>query len=576
MIWDNEMGKTTKGRRTITNQIKRFFTQTFRKHSGGEYSEFLTRGVNKRKAGINTQYPWVYIRLFAMLVILFAVFLLIIRFTSNELFAPTVMLLSAITFNLPFLVFLYELYPQRDLSFLEVVGIMLIGGTGANVLCQVLYSFFPSPNEWMDAVYSGFFEELSKGAATIIAIVLVGRKNPLSGFLAGAAVGCGFSIVEDMGYVFVYSNELPSINISVTIDMFISRGLTAFCTHTLWTAMVGWAYSYFNRHISNIAFYLVLILSCGLHIAWDLPLEGVLYNITIVACVTIVAVATISIIAVSRKNIFKANSLELRDSEEDRVQLSMDILQPDGEAKESGVTVQADESENVESNLQGERVKPLTKKNSAWWSYAGHLSLVIGVFIMAIFSIIYCSIPFRETYYSQSFDTSQSFIDFMQEDYAIVVNKDRRFDESLPNEYNSEVTVGGVVTHITQRVTEGDFIYYYTYNVVTVDETRLYYYTSVSVRVYINGVYSVYTAEDIYNKGKIYASFFRIRSDVTGYNFDSSGNITVFIYDAAFERDLSQPQYAVLFYSFAGVTGISIILYVAFEIKARRLKKYVG
>jgi hypothetical protein len=420
-------------------------------------------------------------------------------------------------------------------------------------------------------VYSGFFEELAKGAATVFAIVLVGRKNALSGFIAGAAVGCGFSIVEDLGYAFVYSNELPYTNISTMIDMFVSRGLTAFCTHTLWTAQVGWAYSFFDRHFSNISFYLILILSCCLHIAWDLPISGVWYYLTIGACVSIAAIANIAIISVSRNRVYKANSLECRDNEEDTVQLTIDALPDDG----GEVVPKADEGERAETNLHGgERSRCLTKKDSLWWTHAGHLSLVVAVFVMALFSIIYCSVPFRETYYSQEFSSPESFVSFMQEDYDLTVFKDRPFDETLSNNYNSEVTVSGVVTKITQEVQDGDFTYYYSYNVIIIDSTRLYYYTGVSVSLYRNGVYSIYTAEDIYNNGKIYASFFRIRNDVTGYNFDSSGHITVFIYDASFERDLSQPQYTALFYTFASITGAALILFVAFKIQARRLKKH--
>ncbi|MDE7300564.1 MAG: hypothetical protein K2N47_00185, partial [Clostridia bacterium] len=88
--------------------IAYFFRQTFRRHTRAEYSELLTRGV-RSAGGENRKYPWAYIRLFTLFFVLFAIYLLIVRFTSEELFAPTITVLAAVCFNLPFLLLLYEL-----------------------------------------------------------------------------------------------------------------------------------------------------------------------------------------------------------------------------------------------------------------------------------------------------------------------------------------------------------------------------------------------------------------------------------------------------------------------------------
>ena len=205
-----ETGKPEKGK----NSIAVFFRQTFRHHGGGEYSELLTRGLqSENNGGLNKKYPWAYVRLFTLIFVLFAIFLLIIRFTSNELFVPMVTLLGALSFNLPFLLLLFELYPKKDLSFMFVLLAMLIGGAGSNVLAQILFNIFVPANRWMHAVYSGFFEELSKAAATVLIIVVARKNSPLIGFITGAAVGCGFSIAEDMGYIFVQANEMPFVNL---------------------------------------------------------------------------------------------------------------------------------------------------------------------------------------------------------------------------------------------------------------------------------------------------------------------------------------------------------------------------
>ena len=290
--------------KNAAGHVKYFALQTLRRHTKLEYSELLTRGMRSTK-GVNRAYPWAYFRLFVMLFILYAVFLLIMRFTGNELFAPAVTTLAAVMFNLPFLCLMFELYPKRDLSFISVLFALLVGGTAACVICQTLFYSFPPKNEWMRAVYAGFFEELAKAAVTVIAIAFSKKRSPLAGFLIGAAVGCGFSIVEDMGYIFVLSNELPAMNLTTIINVSISRGFTAFCTHTLWTAFVGWAYSHFNRHLYNVFNYIVLIAVCGLHICWDLPLAYTAQALVCSACVAVSAIAAIIIVAYERKVVFR-------------------------------------------------------------------------------------------------------------------------------------------------------------------------------------------------------------------------------------------------------------------------------
>ncbi|MGN1373661.1 MAG: PrsW family glutamic-type intramembrane protease, partial [Candidatus Coproplasma sp.] len=230
----------------MASKIRNFFRQTFRRHTNMEYAEFLTRGIRGKK-GVNRKYPWAYCRLFALLFVLLAVFLLIVRFTYNELFAPTIIVLSSTCFNLSFLLFLYELYPKRDLSMLSVVLALLIGGTAANVVSQILFDVFPIENAWWAAVCTGFFEELPKAVATLTVLIFAKNRSPLAGFMFGAAIGCGFSIVEDMGYIFVSANELSAVNLTTVIEIAFSRGVTAFCTHILWTGVIGWAFNISKR-----------------------------------------------------------------------------------------------------------------------------------------------------------------------------------------------------------------------------------------------------------------------------------------------------------------------------------------
>lgn len=511
-----------------------FFKQTFRRHTHDEYAEFVTRGVN-RQDYFHRKYPWFYIRLFAACIILFAVYLLIIRFTSNELFSPTVILFAALAFNIPFLVLIYEIYPRGDLSLLKVFMALLIGGTGACVLTQIFYALLQLSNEWLFALYAGFAEEFSKAVAVIIILAVIKTKQPLVGFIMGVAVGCGFSVVEDMGYIFVYSNELPAINITTTITLFFDRGLTALCTHSVWTAAVGWAYCFFKRPFINPLLYLTFAGSFALHALWNMPFYGVLEYIITALCVAVALVFEIIVIYKGRKTMF----------DEAGEQPTPEFFRSDDQS---------------------------LKKNKQYYVHVGHLSLSVAAVLMSFIAIIYCAIPFRETYYTQTFTDKQEFISFMQDGYALTDDFDREYDENLPD--SSSTSVDGVTTAVTQKVEQDGFTYYYSYNVAGDGNISFYFLTEISVDITTDtGVYR-YFKEDLYDAhGIIYASYFRVRSDVTGFNLSATNDeVTAFIYNPAFKIDYSQPQYAVLFYVFAGIAGCALAMYIIFYIVSRRIK----
>lgn len=527
---------------TKNNKISYFFRQTFRRHTGGEYSELLTRGIRKNDGGANRQYPWAYIRLFALIFILNAVFLLIIRFTSNELFAPTINVLASLCVNLPMLLFLYELYPERDLSFISVCFAMLVGGTAANAISQALFNLFPAPNAWLKAVYTGFFEELPKAIITVLTIVLSRKKSPLAGFVFGAAVGCGYSIVEDMGYIFVMSNELPAMNLNTLITVGISRGLSAVCTHTLWTAAIGWAYNFFNRHLSNVLFYLVQILSCALHICWDLPLNNIALGFVYAGCVIIACSECAVILAKERSKVFSAEGPE----------------KPDWE-------------------FYTEDEQSLDKSDPEYWSYWGNLTMVIGAFLMAVVAVIYCSIPFRETYGTERFTDAETFVAFMQDGKELSPKENRAYNSHM--EDYEVIEINDKTSRVTQaeRDEQNAVTYYYEYSAIFDDVSDSYYYYPLSVSVEIEteqGALVRYYKEDVYDNGVLYASFFRLTNQVvSGFNFESNGDITVFIYDANFVRDLGEWRYTSLFCTFAGIFGVSVICFAGLKIKSWRVKK---
>lgn len=540
-----ETGKAEKGK----NVIAEFFRQTFRRHGGGEYSELLTRGLHSgNNKGLNRKYPWAYVRLFTLIFVLFAVFLLIIRFTSNELFVPVVTLLGALSFNLTFLLLLFELYPQRNLSFMAVLLAMLLGGAFSDVLTQILYNIFTPANNWMRAVYSGFFEELCKAAATVLVIVISRKSSPLTGFIFGAAVGCGFSISEDMGYIFLQANEMPFVNLTTVIELSLSRGLSAVCTHTLWTAAIGWAFCRFKRHFANLAVYGITLLSCGLHICWDLPLNNLALGCIYAGCASVVLVECVLILHYGRKKVYGENAVSAGELYKN----------------ENVVNEMWEQAEQEEL-----AVKALNKKDPQYWRYWGHFSLVLGAFLMAVIGVMYCSIPFRETYGTQIFKDADSFVSFMQNGMVFNAKENRMYDEHAE-------TISAGAGRVAQSETGDDGIiysYFYTENIDVVGGQTYYYPDTVWATVTTESGTATYHKEDVYYQGELYASYFLVNGTVSGSYFEPDGDLNVITYNPAFVRDLSDWKYLSLFCTFAGIAGIAVVCYISFEIKSWRVKK---
>ena len=519
--------------KAASSQIICFFKQTFRRHTGVEYSEFLTRGV-RRRDGIQRAYPWFYIRLFAACIIIFAVYLLIVRFTSNVLYVPVTVILGAIAFGIPFLVLMYEIYPRRDLSLLSVFITLLIGGTGSHVLAQITFALLPVQSEWLLALRTAGVEELAKAIAVIITLAVLKVKQPLVGFILGAAVGCGFSLVEDAGYIFVGSNDLTYLNISSVVSVTFERGLSAFCTHTVWSAAVGWAFASARRPFLSLRLYLCLVGAVAVHLLWDAPFSYGWHIFAVVVCVAITAAYGIPTLAITRMNTFRA----------------------------AGVSPTPQFFRADEQSL---------RRDKLYYTHAGHLCLTVGAFIMAVIAIIYCTFPFRETYYPHTFTDKKEFISFMQCGYELSDDFTRGYDPALGN--YEEQSTGNTLTSVTQRVEEGEYFYYYEYTVAGSGESAVYLLNTVSVELRINGVSSRYFMETAYDMpGRLYASYFHIRSDISGYNISADGNeITVIEYNPLFEFDYSQPQYVALFGSLGSLAAISLGLYVMFYVKS--LKK---
>lgn len=526
-----------KGEGSLTRaRITYFFKETFRAHSKYEYKEFLTRGLGDDRQGITGTHPWLYVRIFFILFILFTVNTLILRFTGNTLYIPTVTLLAGITITVPFMVLLYELYQKRDLNSIKLFGIIVIGGTVAALLTQILYSVVKVDSVWLYALVSASIEEGSKALIAIAAILVMRNKNAYVCFLVAAAVGAGFSIIEDMGYIFNYSDLVAAQygDIRNTVFMFLDRGLSSFCTHVLWTGFIGWAYGASKTKFKGWCLP-ALIFSTLLHTMWNLPLEGWMHFGAILICS---AITIISNIVAVRKSLFATLSDEF-----DIARMNDDIIK---QAKE-----------------MGERMR---------FTNAANLTFSLTCTFLSVLAIALCCLPIGMEKVRVQYPNKEDFIAAIQGDYNVKIDWNRQY---VPGgacaEWDNFYDNNGNLTHsYVVQMTELDGyegIYYYGYYL---DDKGVAAKKADSIYLELDDFASrIFCVEYKFGDEKVWV--FEVHADqYSDYTYNSSDGTVSCVIDA---EDFK--GYDLLIALIAGaiaVTGACGIILCAFTIKLKRVK----
>lgn len=526
-----------KGEGSLTRaRITFFFKETFRAHSKSEYREVFTRGLGEDKRGITGTMPWLYVRVFFVLFILFTVNILILRFTENTLYVPTVTLFGGITFSVPVFVLLYELYPKRDLNIFKLFSILVIGGTTAGILTQIGYSLIDVSNAWGNAVLSGVVEEVSKAAVAVCAIVVAKNKNAYACFLIAVSVGAGFTIIEDMGYIFYYSDMATSqfVDIRNTVYLFLERGLSSLCTHILWTGIIGWAFGFFKGHYNSVHL-LFLLYSVLLHVLWNIPLDGWINMAGRVLC-TLLTLA--SNIAVIRKSQFSTFADEF-----DITRLNDVIMQ--------------------EAKQLSERMR---------FTNAANLTFALTCTFISAIALALCCLPIGIDKTTVRFTSKEDFVSAMQGEYNLVVDWNRKYhsDSDCADCQNVEERYlfddgERTLVYVIQETQASDFdgTYYYGYYLSDPDHPY-------SISVELESIASRIPCAE-YNFGDERAWIFEVNSDlIYDYTYNAKDDSVTAIVDAeGFEGyDL---LIALLSAAVGIVAGCAVIL-TSFIIKLRRAK----
>lgn len=95
---------------------REFLSESFRAHKKEEYAEIFKRGTTDTD-GVNTVYPWFYLRVFAVLAVVFALYALINSAMPGAADWETLYFVGGAFMDAALLVLLYELYPYKDFPY---------------------------------------------------------------------------------------------------------------------------------------------------------------------------------------------------------------------------------------------------------------------------------------------------------------------------------------------------------------------------------------------------------------------------------------------------------------------------
>lgn len=440
---------------SVKTKFKSFFVNALKPRKSAEYAEIFSRGLKEedKTAQAEPRKPWLYLRILAFGFIAFSLAVSIFCLFNSQMDYAIAVFFGGLFCNVALLFFFFELYPKRDLSIALLSLLVLFGGLLSSGLASVGYEFIfdaNSGNAWVDCLFVGFWEEFSKALVAIVAIVLLKKKEPFACFLIGIAVGSGYSIYEDLGYILSYSSGYSSTSDTWLVLMSVGRGLSCVCSHAPWTAIICWAFAKFKKPFINFRFYGFFIASAVLHYLADVPffdddvafLTGLNWGWAIEV---FVVVAIFLIMIFTLRNSYRA-------------------LLPKDEATATDGEVSVNSADG----------QVLIAEKRAKLSFIANLTVTLCAVVSCILLLIVCALPVYTKMITQEM-TIEEYEDYKQCNLPLKADWDREYVENYENgDYVSLFDETGRLGVAVQKVTEEGYDYYYQYVFNEEGESELY------------------------------------------------------------------------------------------------------
>src|SRR5580698_951935 len=185
--------------------LTQMFSEVFKARKPGEIEDYFVVGTTKTTPpleDVQTGWPkpWFFMRVLLFLLAVYLIFSKTIDVFGNPNLVPGVMVMGALAAPLATAVLLWELNTPRNVSFVQVLMLVCLGGVISLLGAEIAARF--SAFGWLGDPAAGIEEEVVKLAAVIVVARNVKHKYILNGIVFGAAIGCGFAWFETAGYSF--------------------------------------------------------------------------------------------------------------------------------------------------------------------------------------------------------------------------------------------------------------------------------------------------------------------------------------------------------------------------------------
>lgn len=190
--------------------LKDIFSDVLKKHTPEESAQVLTAGTplttpKESEMLAGWQKPYLFARFFALcaVVIALAYFMLSQDYPGHDIYLVAMVLILPMTL----LILTWEMNIPRDISLLEVLKLMMIGGMLSLVITMIFRVFRNSfilvtgATSLQESWWAPVVEEPAKLLVIYLVLKKKNYKYILDGVLIGMAVGTGFAVMETLGYV---------------------------------------------------------------------------------------------------------------------------------------------------------------------------------------------------------------------------------------------------------------------------------------------------------------------------------------------------------------------------------------
>jgi RsiW-degrading membrane proteinase PrsW (M82 family) len=258
--------------------------EVFKRRSPSEVEDHLLAGTLRATpplADVSPDWPrpWLFARLFASALLLYAIFHVGWLVFGNTNLLPGLMVIGSFIVPLSVVVLFYELNAPRNVSLFLITKLVLLGGAGSLLISLVLFRVGSDISSLIGASAAGLIEETGKLAAVLLAtrsLSPVRYRYTLNGLVFGAAVGAGFAAFESAGYAF--NTLLKQGSPDAMSGIILLRGVLSPAGHVVWTALAAgalWrvkgALSYHGTMLADGRFLRLFFTSVLCHVIWNAP-----------------------------------------------------------------------------------------------------------------------------------------------------------------------------------------------------------------------------------------------------------------------------------------------------------------